>query len=193
MIRKNDNHQRSPRFRFPYPKFLLLFISIVLAYIIFRGDRLQPIHDFLQRLGYAGTFCAGILYVYGFTAAPATALLLVLAHNQHPLLAIPLAGAGSVLGDLVIYKIIHDNFGDEVERLKNTRFLRWCRRRIPPALRKYVLPVLGAIFVATPLPDEIGISLLAASPMIKTKYFVYLSFILNTLGIMFVILIGKTI
>lgn len=193
MTKTNKNDELKPPKRFPYPKFMLLFLTVILAYLIFRGNRLQPIHDFLQRFGYAGTFCAGILYVYGFTAAPATALLLVLAHNQNLLLAIPLAGAGSVVGDLVIYKIIRDNFSDEVDRLKSTRLMRWCRRRIPPALRKYVLPVLGAIFVATPLPDEIGISLLAASPMIKTKYFVYLSFILNTLGIMAVILIGKTI
>ena len=66
-----------------YPKFLLLILTFVIAYFIFKGKSLLPFHDALLSLGYIGTFLAGIFFVYGFTAAPATALLLILAKEQN--------------------------------------------------------------------------------------------------------------
>jgi len=48
--------------------------------------------------------------------------------------------------------------------------------------RKIMLPALAAAVIASPLPDEIGISLLASQKM-ESKKFLPISFTLNFLGI----------
>ena len=60
-----------------YPKFLLLFITFIVAYLLFYERTYPPFHDFIISMGYVGTFLAGALFAYGFTAAPATAILLI--------------------------------------------------------------------------------------------------------------------
>jgi uncharacterized membrane protein YdjX (TVP38/TMEM64 family) len=46
----------------------------------------------------------------------------------------------------------------------------------------WFLPVAGAIIIASPFPDEVGVSLMGLSK-IKPWRFALLSFILNTAGI----------
>ena len=51
-----------------YPKFLLLFMTFLIAYLLFYERNYQPFHDFIASLGYIGTFLAGAMFAYGFTA-----------------------------------------------------------------------------------------------------------------------------
>ncbi len=66
-----------------YPKFLLLFITFLIAYLLFSGRTNPKFHLFILSLGFFGTFLTGILFTYGFTAAPATAIFLILAKEQN--------------------------------------------------------------------------------------------------------------
>jgi len=50
----------------------------------------------------------------------------------------------------------------------------------------WTLPVIGAIIIASPFPDEIGVSLVGISK-IKTYQFLLVSFILNAIGIFLVV------
>ena len=51
-------------------------------------------------------------------------------------------------------------------------------------LKKYFVPVLAGFIIASPLPDEIGVIMLAGLTKIKIGILVVLSLILNTLGIL---------
>src|SRR3989339_1795341 len=92
--------------RIKYPKLLLLLLTFVIAYLIFKERTFLPFHNLLLSMGYLGTFLAGILFVYGFTAAPATAILLILAKEQNILFAGFIAGFGALIGDLMIFTFI---------------------------------------------------------------------------------------
>ena len=174
-----------------YPKMLFLVFTFIFASLIVVGRDFS--HNFLLSLGYASTFFAGILYTYSFTAAPATAILLLLSGEQNILLAGLIAGFGALIGDLIIFKFIRHSFADEIEKLSKEKALKKFNRKIPLKLKKYLLPVIAAIIISSPLPDEIGVSLLAASRSISTKSFSLLSYILNTAGIFIILLVGSTI
>ncbi|MFH1248585.1 MAG: hypothetical protein V1660_00340 [archaeon] len=176
-----------------YPKFLLLILTFVIAYILFSGRNFPLVNNALSSLGYLGTFLAGILYVYGFTAAPATAILLILAKQQNILAAGLIAGFGSLLGDLVIFNFIRLSFDDEIERISKEKAVVYLEKKMPPLLKKYLIPVLAGFIIASPLPDEIGVSLLAASRSISLKAFSVLSYVLNTGGIFVILIMGKLI
>lgn len=176
-----------------YPKLLSLILTFVIAYIIFTGRGFSPFHNLLFSLGYFGTFLAGIFFTYGFTAAPATAILLILAGKQNILLAGFIAGFGALIGDLIIFKFIKYSFADEIEKLSREKAMNRINNKIPSLLKKYFVPVLAGFIIASPLPDEIGVSLLAISKSISTKFFSVLSYVLNTAGIFIILLIGSAI
>ena len=69
-----------------YQKLLLLLLTFVIAYILFSGKTYLPFYNFLKTLNYLGVFLAGVFFAYSFTAAPATAILLILAKEQNILL-----------------------------------------------------------------------------------------------------------
>ena len=176
-----------------YPKLLLLILTFVAAYILFKERNFLPFHSFLLSLGYLGTFLAGILFVYGFTAAPATAILLIMAKEQNIFLAGPLAGVGALFGDLIIFKLIRHSFADEIEKLSKERIMSYFNRNLPDIFKKYFIPILAGFIIASPMPDEIGVSLLAMSRQISVEVFLILSYLLNTAGIFIILIIGSMI
>lgn len=176
-----------------YPKFILLILTFILAYIIFKESNFLPFHNLLLSLNYLGTFLAGIFFTYGFTAAPATALLLILAKEQNIFFASIIAGFGALIGDLIIFKIIRSSFKDEIEKLSKEKIVAKFNRRIPNIVKKYFIPIMAGFIIASPLPDELGISLLATSRIISTKVFSLMSYLLNTIGILIILIIGNAI
>ena len=176
-----------------YPKFLLLFLTFLVAYLLFYDKTYQPFHDFIISLGYAGTFLAGIFFAYGFTAAPATAILLILAKEQNIFLAGFIAGFGTLVGDLIIFNFIRHSFMDEIKKLSKEKIVLYVNHKTPNLFKKYFVLVLAGFIIASPLPDEIGVSLLAASRTISTKIFSVISYLLNTVGIFVILYIGKVL
>ncbi|MBI2657655.1 hypothetical protein HYX08_03095 [Candidatus Woesearchaeota archaeon] len=176
-----------------YPKFLLLFITFLVAYIIFYSNEFSHFHDFIVSLGYSGTFAAGMMFSYGFTAGPATAIFLILAEQQNIYLASVIGGIGALISDLFIFSFIRHSFADEIRKLSKESIVRYFNGRLPGKIKQYCLPVVGGLVIASPLPDEIGVTMLAASKIISTKAFAVMSYTLNTLGILAVYLIGKII
>lgn len=174
-----------------YPKFLLLFITFIISYLLFYSKDYGPFQNFIVGLGYSGTFIAGILFTYGFTAAPATAIFLILAGHQNIYLASFIGGLGALIGDLFIFSFIRQSFADEIMKLSREKIMSYFSDRLPGIIKKYTLPVVAGFIIASPLPDEMGVSLLAASRIVSTKMFVIASYLLNTAGIYVLFEIGK--
>ena len=176
-----------------YPKLLLLFITLLIAYLLFYERTNPQFHDFLISLGYGGTFIAGALFAYGFTAAPATVILLILAKDQNILLAGLIGGLGAVMGDLFIFSFIRHSFKDEIYKFSNEKLVKYLNHKTPNFFKKYLTPVIAGFIIASPLPDEIGVSLLAVSKNISMKIFSIVSYMLNTAGIFVILFIGNAI
>src|SRR3989338_1798917 len=176
-----------------YPKFLLLLLTFMLAYLLFYNRTYEPFHDFVASLSYIGTFISGALYVYGFTAAPATALLLILAKEQNIILASLVGGLGALIGDLIIFSAIRHAFADEIEKLFEEEIVKYIHSKTPSFVKKYLVPAAVVFIIASPLPDEVGIALLAATRNISLRLFSVFSYLINTVGIFVVLYIGRVI
>lgn len=176
-----------------YPKFLLLFITFLIAYLLFYGNKYVPFHDFIISSGYVGAFIAGMLFTYGFTSAPATAIFLILAKSQNIYLASIIGGFGALIGDLFIFSFIRHSFAGEIRQLSKEKVVKYFNGKLPGLLKKYLIPVAAGFIIASPLPDEIGVTLLAASKVISTKIFLFVSYVLNTAGIFVILMIGSNL
>ncbi len=137
----------------------------------------------LSKVGRWGAFIGGMLYVSSFTVAIGV-LLLVSATESVPLIPLSLlAGLGGVIGDTVIFKFIRSSLRAELiyvyEKLGG-RFITKLFKRHKPL--SSLLPVLGAIMIASPLPDEIGVSIMGVSRM-RTIHFMIMTAFLNSVGV----------
>jgi hypothetical protein len=176
-----------------YPKFLLLIFTFILAYFLFKGRTLDSVRLMLESLGYFGAFIAGVMYSYGFTAGPSTAIFLILAKQQNIVICGLLGGLGALVGDLIIFKFIRSGFTDELKMLSEERIVKTIRQKLPHSLRIVLLPLLASLIIASPLPDEIGVMMFAAATKIHEGLFSVLSYVLNTAGIFIILAIGASI
>lgn len=177
--------------KYTYVNLLLVAAGILFALLLSRYEPFQTFLFSLGGYGYIGAFIAGMLFVSTFTVATSALILLILAEKLVPIEIGLIAGLGAVVGDLTIFHVVKDGLLDEVEDIYN----RFGGKRVSRILHvkafRWMLPVIGAIIIASPFPDELGISLMGISKM-NTIRFAVLSFILNSLGI-FLIVSASTI
>ncbi|MBI2105605.1 hypothetical protein HYT56_02075 [Candidatus Woesearchaeota archaeon] len=175
-----------------YPKFFALFLTIVIAVLIFNNQNLVTKESFVIIENYLSSFTLGVLYAYGFTAALATGGLLIIANQQNIIITGIIAGLGALIGDLIIFRFIRRSFNDELNLLAKTKYIKKFRKFLKKysALNK-IVPFLAYIIIASPLPDEIGVALAATYRDITAKSFVITSYLLNTAGIFTILIIGK--
>lgn len=174
-----------------YKNLTFLFLSLVLALYLFRNETFHSYLLHLGNLGYIGAFFGGILFVSTFTVATATLILLVLAEGLNPIEIGVIAGAGAVVGDVLIFRFIKDGLASEVKFLYNQVRGHHLTKVFHSNYFSWTFPVIGALLIASPLPDEIGISLMGISKM-KFYKFLLLSFVLNSIGI-FIVITASTV
>lgn len=172
---------------FNYPKLAILVLMIILAYKIFSNPAVQAWASQLGGLGYLGMFIAGIMFSFGFTSPFAAGFFITL-NPENIWLAGVIGGAGALVGDMTIFSIIRFTFMDEFRRLEKTMVIKEARDLIEKTLghkiRVYLLYALAGIFIASPLPDEAGVTMLAGLTHIKARVLATISFALNTVGIL---------
>ncbi len=172
-----------------YKNLTIFFASILFAFVL---TRLEIFHQLLFSLGnwgYVGAFFAGMLFVISFTAATGAVILFILAEQLTPWEIGLIAGLGAMVGDLTIFRFIKDGLVNELEPL----YERFGGSHVSHVLHSkyfhWTLPLIGALIIASPFPDEIGVSLMGISKM-KTYKFIFVSFLLNFIGIFLVISIS---
>lgn len=136
-----------------------------------------------------GSFIAGIGFTSLFTLAPASVVLIEIAHVSSPLLVALIGAAGAVLGDIFLFMFVRDSVSEGAQMLLNKPMRRRLRYLLHHRLLHWVLPITGAIIIASPLPDELGLALMGFSRM-KIAVFAPISYVMNFLGILGVVMLG---
>ncbi len=171
---------------------LILAISIALAVILSRQTFFHQGLLSLGNFGYLGGFVGGALFASSFTVAFSLVILATLAEDLSPVILALVAGAGAMLGDLMILRFWREEISRDLEPIYNQLGGGHLRRLLHTRYFSWTLPIIGAVIIASPLPDEIGISLLGISKM-PTKKFLLLSYGLNTLGILLITEVGSLV
>lgn len=174
-------------FNFKYPKLLGLVIAIVLAYYLFSNSAVGGFVGHLGNWSYFGVFIAGMLFSFGFTAPFAAGFFITL--NPESIWIIGLIGGiGAMVSDLLIFKFIRFSFNDEFNRLKREGASReienMVNKTVGNKIRIYMTYAFAGILIASPLPDEAGVIMLAGLTRIRAGVLAVVGFILNTIGIL---------
>lgn len=170
---------------------VLVFIGLFV--IFFDSVFITSAINSIIKLGYLGAFLSGVLSVTFITTAPAVVLMIDFANSGlEPYFLALVIAVGSTFGDYVILKLYQDHVIDELKpllrKIKLGKLLTLLRHRYT----SWVLFLVGAGLIATPLPDEIGLSLMGISH-IKRRYILFICFLLNYVGTLAFILAVKLI
>jgi hypothetical protein len=181
-------------YKFKYPKLTLLILSIILAYVLFTNPNVESFISGIEKLGYFGTFIAGMLISFGFTAPFSVGYFITL--NPENIIFNGFVGAlGAMISNLIIFSLVKFSFKKEFLSLEKNMEKVKVVRRVENAfknsfngkIRHYLMYVFIGIFIASPLPDEIGDVLLAGFTKVKPLFLAIFSFILHFIGIVFLL------
>jgi hypothetical protein len=178
--------------RWRYKNTTLLIMSLITFLFIATTPVVQEIIGALGRTGYIGAFFVGMLFVSVFTTAPAAVVLYNLANTLHPVEIALIAGLGSMFGDYLIFRFLRDNIFQELTPLFEKVTTHKITKLYYTPYFAWMTPIIGMIFIASPGPDEIGISILGLSK-IKQWQFMLVTFALNFFGILLVVLAAQAI
>lgn len=161
------------------------------ALIIYSG----VVHTFMATtdgLSEVGSFVAGLFFTSILTTAPAIVVLGEFAQSS-PILSVAFIGAlGAVCGDYLLFWLVRTEVSGEVEYLVSHTGAKRLKALFHTKLFHRLLPLVGALIIASPLPDELGLALLGISK-IKRERFLLISFIMNFVGILVIGMVARSV
>lgn len=175
-----------------YRNTALLIFSFVALYFVGDSKAVHHLIAYIGTFGYLGAFISGIFFVSTFTVLPSGVIIFHLAQDLNPLLVAVSAGAGAVVGDYIIFRFLRDNVFEELRPVFMKLGGNYVSRMIATPYFTWLAPVIGAIIIASPFPDELGISLMGISQL-KNWQFLVVTYILNTLGIFVIVTFAQSI
>jgi membrane protein DedA with SNARE-associated domain len=159
----------------------LIFV-VIGATVAFSLSRLGFIDWIVNLVGNAvvSSFLAGIFFTSVFSIAPSA---VALSHIQGSVYVISFWGAlGALCGDLILFYFIRDRFAEHLLRSFRPSFTRHILNSFHLGFMKWLAPIIGALIIASPLPDELALTLLGISKT-KITILIPIAFIMNFIGI----------
>ena len=169
-----------------------LIVSIVALFYFIDSSFAKDVIWGIGNLGFLGVFIAGMFFVSTFTVAPASLVLFYLAKELNLFGVVIFAGFGAMLCHYIIFLFLKDKVFEELKPIFTKLGGSYVSKLFSTPYFAWLAPVLGAVIIASPFPDEIGIGLLGVTKL-KNWQFLMLSLILNSLGIFFIITFANLI
>jgi len=171
---------------------VIIALSVVLGFVLLKTGATKHVLTASQDYEYMGMFIVGMFFTSVFTTVPATIVIgeLALVTNLLPLVLI--GGLGALCGDFVIFRFFKDNISEDLRYLFEVKKKSRWKLIFKSRIFKVFLTLIGGIIIASPLPDELGLALMGISKT-KSFTFIFISFLCNALGILFIALAARTI
>ncbi len=178
--------------RYEYKHTSIAVILAILFIALIDTTAVAGLLSLVKQLDYFGAFIVGVLSVSFFTTAPAIVLLIDLANELDPIALAIIGGAGAMIGDWLLMLVFEERVVRELKPLLRKLHVHEMVARLRYKYTTWILIMAGVIALSTPIPDEIGVALLGVS-RIKQAYVLGICFVLNTLGILVIVLAARAL
>jgi len=157
--------------------------SIVVAILLVKGGVPEIVVASTGGGQVVTAFLAGVMFASLFTVSIAIAILAQLALTMPPLAVALVAATGALFADVLMFLFARRHAADEVSHLISTRLLCKLVHIHYRPFMQWLAPAVGAIFIATPLPDEVGLTLMGVSKT-HLSFVVPFSYTMHFFGIL---------
>ena len=168
----------------------IVVLSILVAVFLVAGGALHGLIVSLGAFKLLGSFLAGIFFTSLFTAAPATVVLAEIAQTNSVFWSSVAGGLGALLGDMIIFRFVRNELSADVLFLMRRAGQERLAAVFSSKPLRWIVPIVGALVIASPLPDELGLMMMGFSK-VPTHLFALLAFLLNFFGILVIGIIAK--
>lgn len=173
--------------------FGIITLSILIAVILVKTDVFGKVLTSTKELEILGSFVAGMFFTSIFTTAPAIVTLGEIANANSILLTAFFGGLGAIVGDLIIFRFVKDRLSVHLMEIIGYKGLG---RRFKILLKmkyfRWFTFLIGGLIIASPFPDELGISILGFSRL-RMSWFIPISFTFNFTGILLIGFVAKSL
>ncbi len=162
---------------------VIVVLGIIVTILLIRIGFLEQFLSVAQQGVYIGSLISGIFFTSVFTIAPASLALAELANTADPWAVAFWGALGACLGDLILFLFVRDVFVEDLNKVIRRKKIKKFFARFHFSAARWMAPVIGAIIIASPLPDELGLGLMGLA---KTKIWqlMLITFVMNFIGIL---------
>lgn len=165
---------------------VIFILSLSFAWYLIRTGLLSNLVETILPLKFVAEFISGLFYASFLTSPISVAMIIVLAKSNNPITLALLAGAGAAMADLLIIKFFRKSLFKEMDLVSHELHLQKINNLLKYLKMDFLTPLIGALIIASPLPDELGLMMLGASKL-KYREIALLTYILNTAGILLIV------
>ncbi|MDP3645734.1 MAG: hypothetical protein Q8R25_01470 [bacterium] len=170
----------------------ILLASVIVAVFLIKTDVIVSLIALTGDSYIISSFITGIFFTSVLTTAPAIVALGEIAVHA-PAWQVALAGGvGALIGDLLIFRFVRSRFVEYVMRVAFSSHVRRFGATLASGPFWWISPLGGALVIASPLPDEIGLVMLGLSH-IRTWQFVPISLCANIFGVYLIALVAQSL
>ena len=172
--------------------YFLLILGFILTIFLYKNPSFKNFLLNLGQYGYLSAVLAGAMFVCTFTVATGGLIILTLVKTLNPIGLIFFGMFGAVIFDMFVFKSIKNTVDKEIEEaFSNPRFNHF-KKILHTKYFAWMTPLIGLLVFLSPLPDELGISLLGLSKL-KTYQFLLISILNHSFGMFCIVSITKFI
>jgi hypothetical protein len=168
----------------------VVLASVIFAIWLAASDLIPQIVSETIELGFIASFALGFFFTSMLTTVPA---IVAIAESSAYMPAWELAlvgGLGAVCGDLLIFRFVRSRLAEHVMKACTHPAILHVGRVINTSPFWWIVPILGAIVIASPFPDELGIFMMGISHL-RLVQFVPIVFVANAAGIFLIALAAQ--
>ncbi len=170
----------------------LLILSIFVAVLLVRTHSIDWILNSTKEMKLVGAFIAGMFFTSAFTTPLSIVALGEISLNTPPLQVAVVAALGALIGDLVIFTFIKDTFAKDVQDFLKAHPQKKLRSLFKFRIFRWLTAFIGALVIASPLPDEVGLAMMGFSRM-SVAILIPVSFVMNFIGILLIALVAHSL
>lgn len=165
----------------------LVVAGLVLAYVLAKSNVVAYLASITTDFTFVSSFIVGLFFTSVLTTAPAIVAIAEFASYVHPLTLALVGAAGAVCGDLLIFRFVRSPLAHYFVQLASNSSLKRIGKRLSESSFWWIVPGLGALVIASPFPDELGLLMMGLS-RIRMRSFIILSYTMNAIGIFLIAL-----
>ncbi len=141
----------------------IICISIAVAVLLGRSNAIESLLVISEGFHWLEGFIAGMFFTSAFSTAPAMVVLGKIAQNGSPLDTAFFGALGALCGDMVLFQFARESLSQDFFTLVGKKEKGRLRHIFHLRLFRWFTPFVGALIVASPLPDELAMMLMGFS------------------------------
>lgn len=170
----------------------VIVAGLLVAFVFLKYGSLENLPQHSQVLIYVWSAIAGLFFTSVLTVAPAAVVLAGLAPLGSLWILVCTAAFGAMVGDILILTFFKEHVAKDVQQyIRIPQRSRW-RSILRHRFARWMLALAGAIVIASPLPDEIGLAMMGLS-RVTLRVLAPVSFVLNLVGIYGIVWLALTL